>query len=323
MPKPVPQGRWLRWTPPAPTPPLIAAVLDALARLSFACAVEDVDAVRAAFAARTGAVAVELVEPGARVGLTDLFGTAQEAALSWDQLMALVPPGPMSDELGGLTGGAVVDGIACPVTGSGGCRAVLLVLFGQRTGLSAAEADLLVLLAQGFWLCLTRLRREADAARPVVLTAREVECLGWVLEGKTNWEIGVLTGVAPRTVQFHLANAARKLDATNRVQAGVKALMAGLVAPPRGLSWPRGSSSGMERDPGLGAGSDAVLRPGPGPRRAPSDVREPWRAFDGLPGAAGAGPVADHRACPDPIAPNDDSPLWLVPATVTRLVSRG
>jgi DNA-binding CsgD family transcriptional regulator len=77
-----------------------------------------------------------------------------------------------------------------------------------------------------------RVRRLAAAAivgvpPPAKLTAREIECLHWVLEGKTNWEIGVVTGVTARTVQFHLGNAARKLGVVNRVQAAVSALIRG------------------------------------------------------------------------------------------------
>jgi hypothetical protein len=49
----------------------------------------------------------------------------------------------------------------------------------------------------------------------------------WVLEGKTNWEIGLVTGVPARTVQFHLGNASRKLGVVTRVQAAVRALLRG------------------------------------------------------------------------------------------------
>lgn len=59
---------------------------------------------------------------------------------------------------------------------------------------------------------------------PAYLACRELGCLHWVLEGKTNWEIGVLTGVTARSVQFYLGIASRNLGVVSRVQAAVRAL---------------------------------------------------------------------------------------------------
>jgi DNA-binding CsgD family transcriptional regulator len=55
---------------------------------------------------------------------------------------------------------------------------------------------------------------------PDVLTRKEIECLTWCKEGKTNWEIGELV-ISEKTVEFHLRNATRKLGATNRITAVV------------------------------------------------------------------------------------------------------
>ena len=40
-----------------------------------------------------------------------------------------------------------------------------------------------------------------------------------VAEGKTDWEISVILGIAEATVRFHVDNARRKLGAVNRAQA--------------------------------------------------------------------------------------------------------
>jgi len=84
-------------------------------------------------------------------------------------------------------------------------------------------------IAMAFYQRVRRVTAAAlfQPAEPAYLTSREIECLHWVLEGKTNWEIGVLTGVTARTVQFHLGNASRKLGVVNRVQAAVRALLRG------------------------------------------------------------------------------------------------
>jgi DNA-binding CsgD family transcriptional regulator len=63
----------------------------------------------------------------------------------------------------------------------------------------------------------------------VELTARERETLQWSAAGKTYSEIGKIVHVDDRTVKFHLVNAMRKLNATNKTEAAVKAAMLGLL----------------------------------------------------------------------------------------------
>ncbi|MBU6488901.1 MAG: autoinducer binding domain-containing protein [Burkholderiales bacterium] len=64
----------------------------------------------------------------------------------------------------------------------------------------------------------------------VVLTPRECEVLCWTGEGKTACEIGQILNISERTVNFHVNNVLLKLNATNKVQAVVKAIAMGLIA---------------------------------------------------------------------------------------------
>ncbi len=57
------------------------------------------------------------------------------------------------------------------------------------------------------------------APPPPVLTRREHDAIAFVAEGKTDWEIAAILGVAEATARFHVDNARRKLDATNRAHA--------------------------------------------------------------------------------------------------------
>lgn len=63
----------------------------------------------------------------------------------------------------------------------------------------------------------------------VELTCRERETLKWSATGKTYVEIGMIMSVDERTVKFHLVNTMRKLNATNKTEAAVKAVMLGLL----------------------------------------------------------------------------------------------
>lgn len=63
----------------------------------------------------------------------------------------------------------------------------------------------------------------------VQLTAREREVLCWSGEGKTAYEVGKILGISERTVNFHIGNLLSKLEATNKIQAAVKASAMGLI----------------------------------------------------------------------------------------------
>ncbi|MGL4312501.1 MAG: helix-turn-helix transcriptional regulator [Sphingomonas sp.] len=64
------------------------------------------------------------------------------------------------------------------------------------------------------------------------LTRREAQCLTWVAQGKTDWEIGAILSIAPRTVGTHLDNARAKLGAATRAQAVFEAWRHGLLVEP-------------------------------------------------------------------------------------------
>ncbi len=59
------------------------------------------------------------------------------------------------------------------------------------------------------------------------LSVREKECLFWVSEGKTSWEIAQILGITERTVNFHLNNAIRKSGCKNRYQTVAKNIITG------------------------------------------------------------------------------------------------
>lgn len=50
------------------------------------------------------------------------------------------------------------------------------------------------------------------------LTRREVQCIRWGAQGKTDVEIGIILSLSVSTVRFHLRNAAEKLGTTGRAQ---------------------------------------------------------------------------------------------------------
>ena len=65
--------------------------------------------------------------------------------------------------------------------------------------------------------CCERFPREECLA--LGLTPREVEVLSWLVQGKTNAEIGVILHISPRTIQKHVERIFVKLGVENRIAA--------------------------------------------------------------------------------------------------------
>ncbi|MET4387529.1 DNA-binding CsgD family transcriptional regulator [Bradyrhizobium sp. F1.4.3] len=57
----------------------------------------------------------------------------------------------------------------------------------------------------------------------VKLSPQQKQCLRWVEEGKSSWEIGVILRISRNTVDFHIKSVMRKLEVSSRIQAAIKA----------------------------------------------------------------------------------------------------
>jgi DNA-binding CsgD family transcriptional regulator len=68
-----------------------------------------------------------------------------------------------------------------------------------------------------------------DAAKEMLMSARELDCLKWMAAGKTAWEASVILGISERTVRFHLNAAREKLDCLTTTQAVAKAVSQQLI----------------------------------------------------------------------------------------------
>lgn len=90
--------------------------------------------------------------------------------------------------------------------------------------LSRLMADLQLLAVHAQEAATRLLDPERAAGPPPSLTPREVEILRWTMEGKTAWAVGAILGVSEGTVNFHLRNVFRKLNASSKHQAVLKAL---------------------------------------------------------------------------------------------------
>lgn len=72
------------------------------------------------------------------------------------------------------------------------------------------------------------------AAAEAVLSAREIEVLQLVRDGRTNQEIGHMLNISPLTAKNHVHRILRKLNVSNRAQAAANAMAANLLPAPSG-----------------------------------------------------------------------------------------
>lgn len=89
-------------------------------------------------------------------------------------------------------------------------------------------------LAEYMLSCLVQAQSRVKSKLPLQrvpqpLSARELIVLGWMKEGKTNWEIARIIGLSERTVRFHVGGILRKLGVASRTQAVARALDTGMI----------------------------------------------------------------------------------------------
>jgi DNA-binding CsgD family transcriptional regulator len=112
------------------------------------------------------------------------------------------------------------DGLIVPVHDDDGGLAWYSGFAGREPDLSQrAQSVLSAAVHAGYG----RFRELMDASSPrSPLSPRESECLRWVADGKTDFEVGKILSISPRTVRFHINNAKVKLGVTTRIQAVAK-----------------------------------------------------------------------------------------------------
>ncbi len=116
---------------------------------------------------------------------------------------------------------------------AGGARGVLLrdlqperlaaAVLAVRCGLQVADERL-----AAAWATVAAPPVDADEAVES-LTAREVEVLSLLAEGRSNREIGTALDISPHTAKFHVDRILAKLTASSRTDAVVRAVRLGLL----------------------------------------------------------------------------------------------
>jgi LuxR family transcriptional regulator, quorum-sensing system regulator BjaR1 len=122
----------------------------------------------------------------------------------------------------------ITDGWVFPIMFEGELNGIVL-LGGPNPDMSPLTCSILHLLSHAAFRHGEQLAN-GTANKTHGLTNREVECLRWVAQGKTDIEIAMILSISARTARFHIENAKRKLRVSTRVQAVAEALKVHAIA---------------------------------------------------------------------------------------------
>jgi LuxR family quorum sensing-dependent transcriptional regulator len=115
----------------------------------------------------------------------------------------------------------VVDGYAVPIHDPGGDVGLCVSVASRPIEDSRERLVLHMASLYAYRRCraLGGLTEASSVKSP--LTPREIECLKWVLDGKSDTDIGEILGISHTTVHFHIERVKKKLGVRTRTQAAV------------------------------------------------------------------------------------------------------
>lgn len=127
------------------------------------------------------------------------------------------------------------DGVTVPLKSRNGERAGFTFIAKEGSdiaanrpiGLECLLAEFLHGQSLQFILCDEYQRK--SRRKTSILSPRETQVLTWAARGKSSWEMSQIIGIAEKSVEFYVDAAKRKLMASNRTHAVVKAMMLGLI----------------------------------------------------------------------------------------------
>lgn len=119
------------------------------------------------------------------------------------------------------------SGISIPLHGPDGSFAIMSFAQSLNREFQNSTIVYLQLAAFHFHLKVTKFANYSQGSPN--LSIREKECILWSARGKSSWEIGKILGISINTVNFHIKSVKKKLDASSRTLAAVKAVNLGII----------------------------------------------------------------------------------------------
>ena len=158
-----------------------------------------------------------------------LDGQRQATAFQWSELISRLQLADCQKSfMNEARDVGLADGVGVPVNHSNQKNAMLTMVTGETTNNLnktfkhlQAEIHLITLIYHQYVQDIM----QQETFVQVALTQREKEVLKWASLGKTSWETSAILNISERTVNFHIENARKKLSASSKQHAVIKALI--------------------------------------------------------------------------------------------------
>jgi LuxR family transcriptional regulator, quorum-sensing system regulator LasR len=122
------------------------------------------------------------------------------------------------------------SGIGFPIYGPQGQAGVLCLASDGAARYDVRVQASLSLLRDYACESYLKVSRSQASLLSTLLTPRELECLKWVIAGKSSWETSRILSCSEATINFHISNLTKKFGVQTRAQAVVRAISEGVVA---------------------------------------------------------------------------------------------
>ena len=125
----------------------------------------------------------------------------------------------------------MLGGYGIPIRGENGVVGLVSVATDIKNWqLSQRENDALRIISLFAYEAVCKFRKgDLVGARSHTLTRREIDCVCWIAEGKTTWEISMILGISEHTVNEYIGLASQKLGTRNRAHLVARALRLGII----------------------------------------------------------------------------------------------
>jgi DNA-binding CsgD family transcriptional regulator len=123
------------------------------------------------------------------------------------------------------------NGISIPLRGINNQMAGISLATSEKIDACEINPDLITAYCNHFYTAFKRLHNPRQHPTNILLTKQEREVLTWAANGKSDEDIAEIMKISKHTVNMHARGAFKKLDASNRVVAVVKAISLGIIHP--------------------------------------------------------------------------------------------
>jgi len=164
------------------------------------------------------------------------YGVFQTGAFTWEDMAKKMPMSKAQKKCfnRGIESG-LNNGIAVALRDKPGELAGMALASSEKKDSYDGNIDLINAYSNQFYMVFKRLSQKNESTKPdeapIKLTNSEYETLTWLALGKNKPEIADILYITVHTVDFHIRNCYKKLQANSQALAITKAISMGLIHP--------------------------------------------------------------------------------------------